>query len=186
MTPFMTGPDVEAVQRALGVEPDGEYGPITAAAVRAWQWKPGGYPKNRISDRLGVKGQAWLLGTVPLPAGYASRAELRVPFAELEPIRPLDTPLTSESEFGLVDAEGAPNAAGTRFHAGKDWFAPGGSLVRSPVAGLLFPLENQYSGAFSHDKTIAAFCERARGPGRIVVGSGGQGVQYLETVDGEG
>jgi murein DD-endopeptidase MepM/ murein hydrolase activator NlpD len=136
MTPFMEGPDVEAVQRALGVEVDGVYGPITAAAVRAWQWKPGGYPKSQLSDRLGVKGQAWLLGTLPIPAGYTRRADLRVPFAELEPVRPLETPLTPVSEFGVPDAEGAPNAAGTaKFHAAKDWFAPGGSLVRSPVAG---------------------------------------------------
>jgi hypothetical protein len=116
----------------LAVGTDGEYGPITASAVRAWQWKPGAYPKSRISDRLGVKGQAWLLGTVPLPAGYTRRADPRVTFAELEPVRPLEAPLTPESEFGLGDAEGAPNAAGTRFHAGRTGSRPAAASFALP------------------------------------------------------
>jgi hypothetical protein len=35
--PYLSGPDVEAVQRALGVIVDGEYGPITAAAAADWK-----------------------------------------------------------------------------------------------------------------------------------------------------
>ena len=36
-TPHMHGPDVADVQRLLGVEADGEYGPATAAAVAGWK-----------------------------------------------------------------------------------------------------------------------------------------------------
>src|SRR5207342_665663 len=43
-TPPMRGPDVTAVQRRLpGLDPDGEYGPLTAQAVAAWKWRSG-YP----------------------------------------------------------------------------------------------------------------------------------------------
>jgi peptidoglycan hydrolase-like protein with peptidoglycan-binding domain len=51
--------------------------------------------------------------------------------------RPIDARLTPNSEFALVDAEGAPDARGVRHHAGKDWFAPGGAPVRSPIAGTI-------------------------------------------------
>lgn len=37
MSPPMRGADVEAVQHAVGAEPDGIYGPVTAAAVKRWQ-----------------------------------------------------------------------------------------------------------------------------------------------------
>ena len=48
---------------------------------------------------------------------------------------PLTTQMTPGSEFGVQDAEGAPAADGKRYHAGKDWFAPGGSRVNAPVNG---------------------------------------------------
>jgi murein DD-endopeptidase MepM/ murein hydrolase activator NlpD len=41
------------------------------------------------------------------------------------------------SEFAIRDAEGAPAANGTRYHSGKDWFAPGGSPVSSPISGTV-------------------------------------------------
>jgi peptidoglycan hydrolase-like protein with peptidoglycan-binding domain len=50
-------------------------------------------------------------------------------------VKPIAARLTSISEFGVQDAEGAPANNGARYHAGKDWFAPGGSRVRSPIAG---------------------------------------------------
>lgn len=34
-SPHTTGPDVTALQKKVGVDPDGEYGPVTARAVRA-------------------------------------------------------------------------------------------------------------------------------------------------------
>lgn len=52
-------------------------------------------------------------------------------------IAPLSTRMSPGSEFGVPDAEGAPNARGQRFHAGKDWFAPARSAVRSPWAGRI-------------------------------------------------
>jgi peptidoglycan hydrolase-like protein with peptidoglycan-binding domain len=52
-------------------------------------------------------------------------------------VRPVAARLTPISEFGVRDAEGAPANNGARFHAGKDWFAPGGSRVRAPVDGKI-------------------------------------------------
>lgn len=37
--------------------------------------------------------------------------------------------------FNLVDAQGAPGEDGRRYHAGVDWFAPGGTKVVSPTRG---------------------------------------------------
>jgi murein DD-endopeptidase MepM/ murein hydrolase activator NlpD len=39
------------------------------------------------------------------------------------------------SAFLLRDAEGAPDQFGRKFHAAVDWFAPGGTVVRSPCDG---------------------------------------------------
>lgn len=52
-------------------------------------------------------------------------------------VKPIDARLTSISEFGVPDAEGAPSSRGGRFHAGKDWFAPAGATVRAPVSGRI-------------------------------------------------
>lgn len=35
--PLMSGHDVRAVQRLVGAEPDGDYGPLTVQAVQRWQ-----------------------------------------------------------------------------------------------------------------------------------------------------
>ncbi|MBM4279740.1 MAG: hypothetical protein FJ137_02915 [Deltaproteobacteria bacterium] len=50
-------------------------------------------------------------------------------------VRPIAARLTSTSEFGYTGADGAPADNGVRHHAGRDWFAPGGATVRSPVSG---------------------------------------------------
>lgn len=52
-------------------------------------------------------------------------------------VKPLDARLTSISEFGVSDPEGAPANNGNRYHAGKDWFAPAGTKVRSPIDGRI-------------------------------------------------
>lgn len=41
------------------------------------------------------------------------------------------------SAFWLLDAEGAKNERGVRFHAALDWFAPAGAIVRAPLAGRI-------------------------------------------------
>jgi hypothetical protein len=74
--PFMEGPDVEAVQLTLGVDPDKQYGPDTGGAVRNWKFRAG-YPARAIDDQLGVAGQRMLLGLDPLPPTFAKRAEER-------------------------------------------------------------------------------------------------------------
>jgi hypothetical protein len=74
--PFLEGADVEAVQRALGVDADGEYGPVSAAAVRNWKFRSG-YPARAIDDQLGIAGQRLLLGlTTPAPL-FVQRAAQR-------------------------------------------------------------------------------------------------------------
>jgi murein DD-endopeptidase MepM/ murein hydrolase activator NlpD len=52
-------------------------------------------------------------------------------------VRPLTTSPGTQSEFAIPDAEGAPDSKGIKYHAGKDWFAPGHSPVRAPVAGTI-------------------------------------------------
>ena len=50
-------------------------------------------------------------------------------------VKPLKSKLTSSSEFNVPDAEGAPSNNGQSYHAGKDWFAPAGTAVMSPISG---------------------------------------------------
>ena len=62
--PVRHGPDVESVQRALGVDVDGQYGLDTGGAVRNWKFRSG-YPPRAMDDQLGVPGQRMLLGSTP-------------------------------------------------------------------------------------------------------------------------
>jgi peptidoglycan hydrolase-like protein with peptidoglycan-binding domain len=50
--PHMHGPDVADVQRLLGVDDDGEYGPETARAVANWKRARGVVPASRELDPL--------------------------------------------------------------------------------------------------------------------------------------
>lgn len=50
---------------------------------------------------------------------------------------PLPTKMTPSSEFLVPDAQGAPARTGIRYHAGKDWFAPGNTPVVAPIAGTI-------------------------------------------------
>jgi hypothetical protein len=59
------------------------------------------------------------------------------------PVAILPTP-RGPSAFLYRDPEGAPSSAGARYHAAQDWFAKGGTPVRSPCDGRL--VEVRYSG----------------------------------------
>jgi peptidoglycan hydrolase-like protein with peptidoglycan-binding domain len=48
VTPHLHGPDVAELQRMLGVEADGEFGPVTAAAVAAWKRARGFTPSPEL------------------------------------------------------------------------------------------------------------------------------------------
>lgn len=50
---------------------------------------------------------------------------------------PLPTKMTPTSEFLTPDTEGAPARSGVRYHAGKDWFAPGNTPVVAPISGTI-------------------------------------------------
>lgn len=133
--PYLSGEDVAAVQLALGftgAAVDGVYGPRTAARVRGWK-RELGYPPEKVNAILGRWGQALLFGEVDPPAHFRERAAQR----RLRVVAPLDTDPGARSEFAVLDAEGAPADDGRRYHAGKDWFAPAGSLVRAPVTGTI-------------------------------------------------
>jgi murein DD-endopeptidase MepM/ murein hydrolase activator NlpD len=140
--PYLSGEDVKEVQRALGFRGkavDGDYGPDTAAAVEEWKWRSG-YPKRQINNRLGLLGLAWLFGEEPLPGHFTRNAKARKgkPYGSTKGIvRPLPTSPGIRTEFFYVDGEGAPDRTGVKHHAGKDWFAPGRSPVRAPVAGTI-------------------------------------------------
>jgi hypothetical protein len=106
--PFLEGADVEAVQRALGVDADGEYGPITAAAVRNWKFRTG-YPTRAIDDQLGIAGQRLLLGLSQPSPLFVKRSAQRT------------------SGAPAIDA----------FIAGGSWLVAGTDYARrSPLEGL--------------------------------------------------
>jgi hypothetical protein len=64
-SPYLNGPDVAEMQRMLGVEDDGAFGPVTAAAVAAWKRAR----SNRTPPHeLTPAGQRWLLADVLLRA----------------------------------------------------------------------------------------------------------------------
>lgn len=140
--PYLEGDDIKEVQRALGFKGravDGVYGPDTAGAVEEWKWRTG-YPKHQINNRLGLLGLAWLFGEQPCPGHFTRNANARKhrPYPSVNGIvRPLPTSPGTRSEFAYVDNEGAADRRGVKHHAGKDWFAPGGSPVRAPVAGVI-------------------------------------------------
>lgn len=63
--PRMHGPDVAEVQRLLGIDDDGEYGPVTAEAVAAWKRSRG---ERDPSGELDPPDRRILLRDVPLRA----------------------------------------------------------------------------------------------------------------------
>lgn len=141
--PPLRGDDVKNVQRKLGLKGasvDGCYGADTAARVMDWKWK-NGYRENRINGTLGLAGLGLLFGEIKFPADFRQRASTRKGKPFLARVRgivlPLPPPVPQFSEFLIPDPEGAPDATGKRFHAGLDWFAPTGTLVRAPVAGRI-------------------------------------------------
>lgn len=140
---WLEGEDVRDVQRALGFRGralDGIFGPDTALAVHEWKWRFG-YPKRHVNGRLGLQGRAWLFGLTPQPADFRTRSEERrdtpFPGGGSGYAAPLPVSMGHGSEFRVVDAEGAPGPGGRNYHAAKDWFAPGGTPVRTPTAGRI-------------------------------------------------
>lgn len=139
--PHLEGEDIKEVQRALGLKgaaADGVFGPETAFAVEEWKWKTG-YPVNRINNTLGLPGLGLLFGEIKVPADFVARAKERKkkPFQDSKNgiVLPLKRPVPRVSEFMFVEGQGAPDQHGVRHHAGLDWFAPPGAVVRAPVAG---------------------------------------------------
>lgn len=133
--PPLNGDDVRRVQGALGAVPDGVLGPRTAAHIRSWKWRPGGFRRRDVDETLAPIEQRWLLGEEPLPKRNARRASKRR--RPLEPVWPLRSDPGRASEFRVPDLDGAPSIDGRRYHAAKDWFAFAGSVVRAPATGTL-------------------------------------------------
>jgi len=77
--PLLTGPDVKALQKALApYKPgpaDGEYGPLTGAAVHRAKWTLG-YPQSQCNEVADAKFVGYLDGT-PVPASFVARQKAR-------------------------------------------------------------------------------------------------------------
>ena len=87
--PHMSGPDVGEAQRLLHKNPygsfdsgaaDGDYGDLTASAVRRAKWELG-YPKGAVNGTFGSQVQAILSGKKPLPAAFRKRRTARLKHA---------------------------------------------------------------------------------------------------------
>jgi murein DD-endopeptidase MepM/ murein hydrolase activator NlpD len=153
--PFLKGEDVKKVQRKLGFTGnavDGDYGPDTAFAVQKWKWKVG-FPQNRINGTLGLPGLGLLFGEIQFPADFRERARKRrgKPFPgerARHVVLPLNPPVPRFSEFKFVEDQGAPDKHGVKHHAGLDWRAPTGAVIRAPVAGKIIEAKrtNDISG----------------------------------------
>ncbi|HEV2772514.1 MAG TPA: peptidoglycan DD-metalloendopeptidase family protein [Thermoleophilaceae bacterium] len=158
-SPPMKSPRIRSLQRLLNhrfakwrvnyrIREDGEYGPATHHAAR------------RVAYGLGVAGGRLANGLTPElrkkirhpdsrstrererarrrgPWIRALRRRHKIPGVKGGIVRPLETDPDPKSEFSVRDAEGAPGRNGSRYHAAKDWFAPGGSKVRAPVSGKI-------------------------------------------------
>ena len=76
--PYMTGPDVTAMQEALISDgflqgkPDGIFGPKTGAAAKAAKWAYG-YPGTACVQTAGAQLLGYLTGQQPLPAAFLKR-----------------------------------------------------------------------------------------------------------------
>jgi murein DD-endopeptidase MepM/ murein hydrolase activator NlpD len=148
MEPMLEGSDIEEVQRLLGftgAAVDGVFGQDTAAAVEEWKWQVG-YPADKINSVLGLIGLSLLKGETSFPRDFKARAKTRegLPFGAKK-VGDIVMPLASKphkgSEFRIVDAEGAKADDGRRYHAGFDWFSPGGSAVRAPIDGTIIEVK---------------------------------------------
>ena len=77
--PLLTGPDVTALQKVLEPyhpgEVDGEFGPMTAAAVKRAKWALG-YPDAHCDGSAGALLIGYLEGQ-PLPSDFVARAAAR-------------------------------------------------------------------------------------------------------------
>ena len=141
--PHLKGEDVKKVQRKLGLTGnavDGDFGPDTAFAVEEWKWRVG-YPENRINSTLGLPGLGLLFGEIMFPADFRRRAKKRkalaFPGGRHGIVLPLRPPIPRFSEFAFVEPQGAPDKNGVKHHAGLDWRAPTGTVIRAPVAGKI-------------------------------------------------
>jgi lysozyme family protein/peptidoglycan hydrolase-like protein with peptidoglycan-binding domain len=84
--PPVTGPDVNEAQQLLAKNPfgtfdagkaDGEYGELTAGAVRRAKWELG-YPANVHDSTFGPQLKAFLSGKKPLPPAFKARRAQRL------------------------------------------------------------------------------------------------------------
>jgi murein DD-endopeptidase MepM/ murein hydrolase activator NlpD len=148
--PSIEGPDVTALQQALNtrlrargrspIDVDGDYGPMTHQAALDVAWFLGIGPAASFEQPLSPYKQKLIRNPKLRNAKQLERAGKRKHMQPPVPggiVRPLTTRPGRNSEFAIPDTEGAPSNSGTRFHAGKDWFAPGHSPVKAPVSGKI-------------------------------------------------
>ena len=101
--PLLTGPDVAALQRLLAsYHPgpvDGEYGPLTAAAVERAKWTLG-YPRRRCDSSANARFVARLEGA-RLPARFLARQEARR--AEAAQALGLRAQIVANAQWGIAN-----------------------------------------------------------------------------------
>jgi hypothetical protein len=109
-----SGPRVKALQRQLNVnayrhprrllDVDGEFGPLTAAAVQDVKWWCG-YPKEELKPIAGDELIGYLSGDETLPGDYRDRRKLRIERRDAERAQQTDADKMRLRALGIIRAE---------------------------------------------------------------------------------
>jgi peptidoglycan hydrolase-like protein with peptidoglycan-binding domain len=106
-SPHMSGSDIVEAQRALRVDPDGDYGPVTASAVAEWK-RTNGYPEAKIDSVLTPHDRRYLFRKASLPADFRRRAAVRAEQAADVPARAVAV-MERWSKAGFAEAPPGTN-----------------------------------------------------------------------------
>lgn len=114
-TPAMRGDDVKAVQRRLGITPNGVYAATTGAAVKSWKWRVG-YPEPEVNDGIGPAAQLVMLGHRRRTPAMIVRTRARRKAGQLDRFKP-PPPAPTYPDRRIIERDEWGAAAVTGYNA---------------------------------------------------------------------